>query len=116
MIQTSTSVYNLGPVSSIPLGEGRSFLVDDLVVAVFHTRGGEVFATQSTCTHKGGPLADGLIGAGKLICPLHAYKFELATGQPLGHTCAALKTYPVSVSEMGDILLSTESLVREEQS
>ncbi|MBV9709250.1 MAG: Rieske (2Fe-2S) protein, partial [Chloroflexi bacterium] len=99
MIQTSTSVYNLGPVSSIPLGEGRSFLVDDLVVAVFHTRGGEVFATQSTCTHKGGPLADGLIGAGKLICPLHAYKFELATGQPLGHTCAALKTYPVSVSE-----------------
>ncbi|MBV8823251.1 MAG: Rieske (2Fe-2S) protein [Ktedonobacteraceae bacterium] len=116
MIQTSTSVYNLGPVSSIPLGEGRSFLVDDLVVAVFHTRGGEVFATQSTCTHKGGPLADGLIGAGKLICPLHAYKFELATGQPLGHTCAALKTYPVSLSETGDILLSTESTVREEQS
>ncbi|MBV9707955.1 MAG: Rieske 2Fe-2S domain-containing protein, partial [Chloroflexi bacterium] len=73
-------------------------------------------ATQSACTHKGGPLADGLIGAGKLICPLHAYKFELATGQPLGHTCAALTTYPVSLSETGDILLSTESTVREEQS
>ncbi|MBV9690956.1 MAG: Rieske 2Fe-2S domain-containing protein [Ktedonobacteraceae bacterium] len=116
MTQTSTFVYNLGPVSNIPIGEGRAFLVGDLVVAVFHTRGGEVFATQSTCTHKGGPLADGLIGAGKLICPLHSYKFELATGQPIGHTCAALKTYPVSLSETGDILLTTESTVREEES
>jgi nitrite reductase (NADH) small subunit len=50
-----------------------------------------------------------LIGAGKVICPLHAYKFDLATGQPIGHMCEALKTYPVSLSETGDILLSLDA-------
>lgn len=106
MLQSHRSVYNLGSVSRIPLGEGRTFRVDDAAVAVFRTRGGDLFATQSLCSHRGGPLADGLLGAGKLICPLHTYKFDLATGQPIGHTCAALKTYPVSLSETGDILLS----------
>ena len=101
-----TSVYNLGPVSRLPLGEGRIFQVGHTAVAIFRTRGGEVFATQASCPHRGGPLADGLVGAGKVICPLHSYKFDLATGEPVGNACEALKTYPVSVSETGDILLS----------
>ncbi len=100
-----TSVYNLGPVSRLPLGEGRIFQVGHTAVAIFRTRGGEVFATQASCPHRGGPLADGLVGAEKVICPLHSYKFDLATGEPVGNACEALKTYPVSVSETGDILL-----------
>src|SRR5437870_2294318 len=102
------SVYNLGPVSRLPLGEGRIFQVRDTSVVVFRMRGGEVFATQSSCPHKGGPLADGLIGAGKVVCPLHAYKFDLTTGQPIGNGCASLQTYPLSLSETGDILLSLD--------
>jgi nitrite reductase (NADH) small subunit len=49
-----------------------------------------------------------LIGEGKVICPLHAYKFDLTTGQPIGNMCEALKTYPVSLSETDDILLSLD--------
>ncbi|GAC1390916.1 MAG: nitrite reductase small subunit NirD [Ktedonobacteraceae bacterium] len=105
---TPLHVYNLGPVSRLPLGEGRLFQVGHIAITVFRTRGGEVFATQPSCPHRGGPLADGLIGAGKVICPLHAYKFDLATGQPVGHTCEALKIYPISLSETGDILLSLD--------
>lgn len=102
------TVYNLGPIERLPLGEGQEFRVGEHIVAVFHTRKGAVFATQATCPHKGGPLADGLVGAGKVICPLHAYKFDLTTGQPVGNTCEALKTYSVSLSETGNILLSLD--------
>lgn len=102
-------VYNLGPVSRIPVGEGRTFYLEDISVAVFRSRDGEVFATQAMCPHRGGPLADGMIGGGKVICPLHAYKFDLTSGQPLENTCDALKTYPVSISRSGDILLSMDS-------
>jgi nitrite reductase (NADH) small subunit len=103
--QRSVTIYNLGSVSRLPLGEGRVFQIGTTAVVIFRTRGGEVFATQSSCPHRGGPLADGLIGAGKVICPLHAYKFDLATGQPIGNMCEALKTYLVSLSETGDIML-----------
>ena len=52
-------------------------------IAVFHTRAGGVYATQALCPHRQGPLADGLIGGTTLLCPLHAWKFDLATGEAL---------------------------------
>ena len=97
--------YRLGPVEQIPLGEGRVFDVEGRSIAVFRTRQGEVYATQAACPHKAGPLADGIIGGRQIVCPLHAYKFDLATGSPVGNECAALRTYEVSVGEDGDILL-----------
>lgn len=106
--RTGTRYYNLGPLSRIPLGEGRTFQIGNVAVAVFHTRSGNVYATQATCPHKAGPLADGIVGSGKVICPLHTYKFDLATGEPVGHNCGSLKTHPVSLDESGDILLSLE--------
>jgi nitrite reductase (NADH) small subunit len=105
-IQTRTHAYNLGSLTRIPRGEGRTYYVNGKAIAIFRTRDDEVFATQAFCPHKGGPLADGIIGACKVICPLHAYQFSLKTGQPLGNACQGLKTYPVSLSFTGDILLS----------
>ncbi|GAC1357734.1 MAG: nitrite reductase small subunit NirD [Ktedonobacteraceae bacterium] len=105
MMTPGRVLYNLGPITRLPLGEGRSFLVGETQIAIFRTRKDEVFATQASCTHKSGPLADGIVGDGKVVCPLHAFKFDLASGEPVGNPCAALKTYPVSVNPDGDILL-----------
>lgn len=91
------------------MGEGRTFQVEDAVIAIFHTRSGKVFATQANCPHKSGPLADGLVGADKVICPLHSYKFDLETGKAIGNTCEALKTYSIKVNEEGDLLLTVEN-------
>jgi nitrite reductase (NADH) small subunit len=95
----------LGPLSQIPPGEGRNFDAAGELVAVFHTRSGEVFATQAKCPHKNGPLADGLVGGGTVICPLHAWKFNLSTGDPVMGSCK-LKTYPVRVTAEGLIVLT----------
>jgi nitrite reductase (NADH) small subunit len=94
----------LGPLRLIPPGEGRNFDVAGERVAVFHTRSGEVFATQANCPHKNGPLADGLVGGTTVICPLHAWKFNLSTGEPLLGSCK-LKTYPVRVTPDGLIVI-----------
>jgi nitrite reductase (NADH) small subunit len=95
----------LGPLSLIPPGEGRNFEVAGERVAVFHTRAGRVFATQATCPHKNGPLADGLVGGRILICPLHGWKFELSTGELIMGSCT-LKTYSVVVNEHGQVVLT----------
>jgi nitrite reductase (NADH) small subunit len=101
-------LVNVGPADRIPLGEGRQFLVGLELIAVFRTRDGGVFATQASCTHKSGPLADGLVGDHKIVCPLHTFAFDLRSGQPLGHTCAALTTYPASLTSKGEILVEIE--------
>jgi nitrite reductase (NADH) small subunit len=108
MLEIENSSINLGSVEMIPFGEGRDFRIDDVSVAVFRNRDGKLYAVQSTCPHREGPLADGIIGEGKVICPLHSYKFDLATGQAIGNDCPSLKTYPVKVDESGDIILDVK--------
>ena len=105
-ITPTRRMHNLGSIEQIPIGEGRAFHIGDHTIAVFRPRASNVFATQATCPHKGGPLADGMIGAGKVLCPLHAYKFELATGQALGNDCPALKTFSVHLDQNDMIVIN----------
>jgi len=95
----------LGPVSAIPQGEGRTFQVGEERIAVFRARSGELFAVQADCPHKGGPLADGLLGGTTLICPLHAWKFDLRSGGALMGDCG-LRTFTVRADEAGQIVIT----------
>ena len=95
----------IGSLSAIPPGEGRAFQAGLLRIAVFHTRAGEVYAVQAECPHRGGPLADGLVGGSTLICPLHSWKFDLASGRALMGECG-LKTYPARIDGSGQIVVT----------
>jgi nitrite reductase (NADH) small subunit len=85
---------DLGLADFVPLGEGRAYTVYNLTVVVFRQRDGQLFATDNACPHRGGPLADGIVGDGKVICPLHGWKFDLATGRCQAEN-SAVRTYPV---------------------
>jgi nitrite reductase (NADH) small subunit len=103
-VTAAPRMIDLGPVGFIPLGEGRAFVVNDTTIAVFRQRDGRLFATNNACPHRGGPLADGIVGGGKVICPFHAWKIDLETGQCQGEN-VTIQTYPVQVVD-GRIIVS----------
>lgn len=102
----STATYNLGPVALIPLGEGRLFDAGGVTIAVFRTRDSRVYATEPWCPHRGGPLADGIVAADRVLCPLHGYAFALATGKAIHHECGSIKTYAVRLNQDDEVLVT----------
>jgi len=99
--------YSIGPITQIPPGEGRNFLVAGQLVAVFRTRDDAVYATQAACPHRGGPLADGLLDASSVVCPLHDRVFALTSGAGIGNDCA-IQIFPAYVGADGSITLSVQ--------
>ena len=90
-------------VEDVPPGEGRTVMVAGRPLAVFRTSEG-FFALDNTCTHMGGPLADGIVADETVACPLHDRRFELATGRAVGHECGGVAAYPVEEHD-GEVLV-----------
>ena len=67
------------------LPEGQPILGHvDGEAAILVRRGTRIDAVSATCTHYGGPLAEGLIEADQVHCPWHHACFSLCTGAVLG--------------------------------
>ena len=73
-------------------------------IAVFRQRDGRLFATQNRCPHRQGPLSEGVIGGGQVICPLHAHRFDLKGGAG-NEPSECVQVYSVKVVD-GEIVLS----------
>lgn len=65
--------------SEIPAGEMTIVEVDGEEVAIANV-GGEFFAFSNTCTHRGGPLGEGILTGDVVECPFHAGQFNVRTG------------------------------------
>ncbi|HET8943980.1 MAG TPA: non-heme iron oxygenase ferredoxin subunit [Dehalococcoidia bacterium] len=65
--------------SEVPAGEMTIVEVDGEEVAIANV-GGEFFAFSNTCTHRGGPLGEGILTGDVVECPFHAGQFNVRTG------------------------------------
>ena len=67
-------------VEDLNLMEGRAVTVGGRRIAIFKTLNG-FHAVDAVCPHKGGPLELGLLSDERVVCPLHNWAFELASGR-----------------------------------
>src|SRR5262245_42280606 len=85
---------------NIPLREGRSVQIAGHDIAIFNL-GDRFLAVENRCPHQGGPLADGMVSGRTVVCPLHAWKVDLESGEvrnrPEETPC--VKTVPVAVRD-----------------
>jgi apoptosis-inducing factor 3 len=85
----SDSAQSTGPdlAQGIPLSDLRdgSMVLGHVgtEAVLIARRGNDLFALGATCTHWGGPLAEGLLVDDTVRCPWHHACFSLRTGEPL---------------------------------
>lgn len=87
------------------LEEGSSKVIEagGKQIAVFNV-GGKFYAISNLCAHKGGPLGEGFLSGETVTCPLHAWEFDLKTGQSLTTPGANVEKFNVIV-ENGEVFV-----------
>ena len=66
--------------NEIEPGQARLVDIQGKRIALFNIDG-TFFALDNTCTHRGGPLAEGKISGHEVTCPWHGATFDVRTGE-----------------------------------
>lgn len=91
-------IVTVGRVEDVPPGRGATVeLLNGTELALYNV-GGEFFAIENFCPHKGAPLADGRVCGHAVECDWHGWRFDLRTGECLTNG-GAIETYEVVLED-----------------
>ena len=87
-------------VGDIAEGQALVVEVEGRTLALFNV-GGTYYAIDNTCPHRGGPLGEGDVEGGIVMCPWHAWRWDVTTGRNANNPAVTVACYPVSVEPSG---------------
>ena len=90
--------------SELPaINEAKEFTCGNKEICVANVNG-EFSAMDNFCLHQGGPLGQGMIEDGKVVCPWHAWAYDPKTGEAAYNKNAKVAVYPLKI-ENDDVLI-----------
>jgi 3-phenylpropionate/trans-cinnamate dioxygenase ferredoxin subunit len=85
--------------AQLPAVDGRAWLrLPGHCIALFE-HGGRYYALDDSCPHQGASLAAGKVEHGKVQCPAHGLRFDLASGCLQHEPSVRVATYPIHIEE-----------------
>jgi nitrite reductase (NADH) small subunit len=96
-------LVRVAAVDEIPAGGGKTIEVEGTTLAVFRGGDGRCYASSALCPHEDGPLGESVLDGPLVICPWHAFDFDLRTGACRVDHELSITIYPVRV-EAGALL------------
>lgn len=82
----------------VPVGRGVAVTVAGVELALFR-QGDQVVVTEGLCPHRRGPMAEGWVEEGCVACPMHGWRFDLATGRCFDRPDRPLRVFPSRIQE-----------------
>ena len=76
------ALERLSAASDVPAGEVRVLACGARSLAVSNIDGA-FYAIDNVCTHDNGPLGEGTLRNGRILCPRHGAAFDAKTGRVL---------------------------------
>jgi nitrite reductase (NADH) small subunit len=89
-----------------PLDEAKEFSCGDQAICIANVEG-VYSAMDNVCAHRGGPLAEGMVRLGKVVCPWHGWAWDPKTGVPEQDARMKTKIYPMKF-EGDDVLVELD--------
>lgn len=95
----------LTTVSELPAsGEAREFTIDGHQICIANENG-KCSALDNFCAHRGGPLGQGVVDQGKIVCPWHGWQFDLVSGKSEQSATLGVEVYELKI-EGDDVLVN----------
>ena len=94
----------IASVGEVGEGQARVVEVDGRSIAVFNVAG-QFYAIDNVCPHRGGPLGEGDVEGKIVVCPWHAWRWDVTTGANANNPAVRVACYPVTV-EGGNIFVA----------
>ncbi|MSU21840.1 MAG: hypothetical protein EXS30_10655 [Pedosphaera sp.] len=69
----------IAEASRVPLDRGLTVRIGEREFALFNIDG-DFHVLDGHCSHRGGPLGEGILENGRIYCPLHGWGFDAKTG------------------------------------
>jgi len=85
--------------------EAKEFPCGEKILCVANVNG-VYSAIDNVCLHRGGPLGQGMIENGKVVCPWHGWAWDPKTGAAEQNPSLKVAVYPLKI-EGGDVLVET---------
>jgi nitrite reductase/ring-hydroxylating ferredoxin subunit len=79
-----------------PSGEAREFPCGDKTICIANVDG-TLSAMDNVCLHRGGPLGQGVVMGGKVVCPWHGWEYDAKTGEASHNPAAKVAVYPIKI-------------------
>jgi nitrite reductase (NADH) small subunit len=83
--------------------EAKEFPCGDKTICVANVNG-IYSAMDNVCLHRGGPLGQGMIEGGKVVCPWHGWQWDPITGSATQNPTLKVVVYPLKI-ENGNVLV-----------
>ncbi|MCH7498361.1 MAG: Rieske 2Fe-2S domain-containing protein [Candidatus Marinimicrobia bacterium] len=109
MAEPTVQWYRVADLDSLPDNRVRTVTAGTHQVCLVHHEG-KLTALDNRCPHQGGPLGEGQLEDGWVICPWHAYQYDPITGQGPEGFEDKVDPYPVELREDG-IFVGLETAV-----
>jgi nitrite reductase/ring-hydroxylating ferredoxin subunit len=91
--------HRVAGADEVPEGAVRPVRAGNHVIALCRV-GGRLGALAGTCPHAGGPLGEGTIENGRLVCPWHGREYDPVTGACEGYA-ESVAAYPAEARADG---------------
>jgi NAD(P)H-dependent nitrite reductase small subunit len=90
------TLVKVASLADLPPGTTRMAEANGKEIALYNVDG-TIYATTNICPHQGGPLAEGILEGTSIICPWHAWAFDIVNGTSPVNPRMKIETYPVKI-------------------
>lgn len=89
----------VGKIEAVPPGRGATVKLKDGTEVALFNNGGEFYAIENFCPHKGFPLADSRLYGNIVECDLHGWRFDIRNGACFTKSDCSIESYEVVVED-----------------